>query len=312
MRKATCVRLLAGLALMAVPMTAPVAAQQQDFSKVEIKVIPAAGNIYMLQGAGGNIGVSAGSDGILIVDDQYAPLAERIRTALKGINSGKLKFVLNTHLHGDHTGGNATFGPEAPIIAQENVRKRLMTEQHVMGTVVPPSPAEALPVITFAESVSVHFNGEEIKVIHYPHGHTDGDSVIFFTKSNVVHMGDDFFNTRFPFVDLESGGSVQGMTAGVAKVLAQIPADAKVIPGHGDLSNVAGLKAYHHMLVETTAIVQKQIKAKKTLAQIQTAGLPEQWKEWGSGFIKTDVWIETIYNSLTKKMPAEPASTTHH
>ncbi len=308
MMKATCVRLLAGLALMAAPMTA----QQQDFSKVEIKVIPAAGNVYMLQGAGGNIGVSAGSDGILIVDDQYAPLAEKIRAALKSINSGKLKFVLNTHWHGDHTGNNATFGPEAPIIAQENVRKRLAAEQHVMGETVPPSPAEALPVITFQDSVSVHFNGEEIKVIHYPHGHTDGDSVIFFTKSNVVHMGDDFFNTRFPFVDLESGGSVQGMTAGVAKVLAQIPADAKVIPGHGDLTNVAGLKAYHHMLTETTAIVQKRITAKKTLAQIKTAGLPDQWKEWGSGFIKTDVWIETIYNSLTKKMPGEPASTTHH
>jgi glyoxylase-like metal-dependent hydrolase (beta-lactamase superfamily II) len=284
----------------------------QDFSKVEIKTIKVAGNIYMLQGAGGNIGVSAGSDGILIVDDQYAPLAEKIRSALKSINSGKLKFVLNTHWHGDHTGGNATFGPEAPVIAQENVRKRLAAEQHVMGETGPPSPAEALPVITFQDSVSVHFNGEEIKVIHYPHGHTDGDSVIFFTKSNVVHMGDDFFNTRFPFVDLESGGSVQGMTAGVAKVLAQIPADAKVIPGHGDLTNVAGLKAYHHMLTETTAIVQKQITAKKTLAQIKTAGLPDQWKEWGSGFIKTDFWIETIYNSLTKKMPGEPASTKHH
>jgi cyclase len=318
MMRATCVWLLAGLALAMILVTAPVAAQQQDFSKVEIKVVPVAGNIYMLMGAGGNIGVSAGSDGILIVDDQYAPLAERIRTALKSINSGqsgqsgKLKFVLNTHWHGDHTGNNATFGPEAPIIAQENVRKRLASEQHVMGDTVAPSPAEALPVITFQDSVSVHFNGEEIKVIHYPHGHTDGDSVIFFTRSNVVHMGDDFFNTRFPFVDLESGGSVQGMTAGAAKVLAQIPADAKVIPGHGDLSNVAGLKAYHRMLVETTAIVQKQIKAKKTLAQIQAAGLPAEWKEWGSGFIKTDVWIETIYNSLTRKMPAEPASTKHH
>lgn len=305
MMKATCVRLLAGLALVAVP----VAAQQQDFSKVEIKVVPVAGNIYMLMGAGGNIGVSAGSDGILIVDDQYAPLAERIRAALKGINSGgKLKFVLNTHWHGDHTGGNATFGPEAPIIAQENVRKRLST----FGEKIHPSPAEALPVITFQDSVSVHFNGEELKVIHYPHGHTDGDSVIFFTRSNVVHMGDDFFRDRFPFVDLESGGSVQGMTAGVAKVLAQIPADAKVIPGHGALSTVEDLKTYHRMLTETTAIVQQGIKAKKTLAQLKAAGLPEQWKEWGSGFIKTDVWIETIYNSLTKKMPAEPASTTHH
>ncbi|PYQ62696.1 MAG: MBL fold metallo-hydrolase [Acidobacteria bacterium] len=313
MKRSTCVRLLAGLALVAVvPLTAPAMAQQQDFSKVEIKVVPAAGNIYMLQGAGGNIGVSAGSDGILIVDDQFAPLAEKIRAALKGINQGKLKFVLNTHWHGDHTGGNATFGAEAPIIAQENVRKRLMTPQHIRGENIPPSPAEALPVVTFQESVTVYFNGEEIRVIHYPHGHTDGDSVIFFTKSNVVHMGDDFFAGRFPFVDLESGGSVQGVTAGVEKVLAQIPADAKVIPGHGPLSTVADLKAYHHMLIETTAIVQKQIKAKKTLAQIQADGLAAEWKDWGSGFIDTKTWIETIYNSLTQKMPDHPADTTHH
>ena len=308
MKRATCVRLLAGLALTALP----VAAQQQDFSKVEIKVVPAAGNIYMLEGSGGNIGVSAGNDGILIVDDQYAPLAEKIRAALKGINQGKLKFVLNTHWHGDHTGGNATFGPEAPIIAQENVRKRLMTAQHIRGNDIAPSPAEALPVITFQDSVSVHFNGEEIRVIHYPHGHTDGDSVIFFTKSNVVHMGDDFFAGRFPFVDLESGGSVQGMTAGVEKVLAQIPADAKVIPGHGPLSDVNGLKAYHRMLVETAAVVQKQIKARKTLEQIQAQGLPAEWKEWGSGFIDTKTWIETLYNSLTQKMPDHPVNTTHH
>jgi glyoxylase-like metal-dependent hydrolase (beta-lactamase superfamily II) len=310
MKRATCVRLLAGLVLAALPML-PAGAQQQDFSKVEIKVHPAAGNVYMLEGAGGNIGVSAGSDGILIVDDQYAPLAEKIREAIKGIHQGKLKFILNTHWHGDHTGGNATFGPEAPIIAQENVRKRLSTAQRVMGNDVPPSPAEALPVITFQDSVSVHFNGEEIRVIHYPHGHTDGDSVIFFTRSNVVHMGDDFFNNRFPFVDLDSGGSVQGMTAGVAKVLAQIPADAKVIPGHGALSDVAGLKAYHRMLVETTGIVQKGMKAGKTLAQLKAAGLPAEWKEWGSGFIKTDTWIETIYNSLSKKTD-HPADKTHH
>jgi glyoxylase-like metal-dependent hydrolase (beta-lactamase superfamily II) len=299
-----------GLALALAAL--PVAAQQQDFSKVEIKVVPAAGNIYMLQGAGGNIGVSAGSDGILIVDDQYAPLAEKIRAALKGINPGKLKFVLNTHFHGDHTGSNATFGPEAPIIAQENVRKRLSQEVTIRGNKVPPSPPEALPVITFEDAVSVHFNGEEIRAIHYPHGHTDGDSVIFFTKSNVVHMGDDFFAGRFPFVDLENGGSVQGMTEGVAKVLAQIPADAKVIPGHGPLSTVDDLKAYHRMLVETAAIVQKGIAARKTLEQLQATGLPEQWKEWGSGFIDTKTWIETLYNSLTKKKPDHPVNTTHH
>ena len=308
----TTLRVGPALAFAALMAAAPVAAQQQDFSKVEIKVVPAAGNIYMLQGAGGNIGVSAGSDGILIVDDQYAPLAEKIRAALKGINSGKLKLVLNTHWHGDHTGNNVTFGPEATIIAQENVRKRLSTPQHVRGNDIPASPAEALPVVTFQDSVSVHFNGEEIKVIHYPHGHTDGDSVIFFTRSNVVHMGDDFFAARFPFVDMESGGTVQGMTAGVAKVLAQIPADAKVIPGHGPLSTVADLKAYHHMLTETTAIIQKRIKAGKTLAQIQAEGLPAEWKEWGSGFIDTKTWIETVYNSLTQKAPDHPVKTTHH
>jgi cyclase len=308
MKRATCVRLLAGLALTALPL----AAQQQDFSKVEIKVFPAAGNIYMLEGAGGNIGVSAGSDGILIVDDQYAPLAEKIRAALKGINQGPLKFVLNTHFHGDHTGGNPTFGAEAPVIAQENVRKRLAAGSVIRGNRTEPMVGPGLPVITFQDSVSVHFNGEEIRVIHYPHGHTDGDSVIFFTKSNVVHMGDDFFAGRFPFVDLESGGSVQGMTAGVEKVLAQIPADAKVIPGHGPLSTVNDLKAYRHMLVATTAIVQKQIKAKKTLAQIQAQGLPPEWKEWGSGFIDTKTWIETIYNSLTQTMPDHPVSTKHH
>jgi len=307
MSRARWFGLAAGLALAASPALA-----QQDFSKVEMKVVPVSGNIYMLQGAGGNIGVSAGPDGILIVDDQYAPLADKIRAALKGINPGKLKFVLNTHYHGDHTGGNPTFGPEAPIIAQENVRKRLESGTTVRGEKVEPMTATGLPVITFEDAVSVHFNGEEIKAIHYPHGHTDGDSIIFFTKSNVVHMGDDFFVGRFPFVDLDNGGSVQGLTENVAKVLEKIPADAKVIPGHGGLSNVEGLRAFHRMLAETTDIVQKQIKAGKTLEQIQAAGLPEQWKDWGSGFIKTDFWIATVYESLTNTKPKTGEDKTHH
>ena len=192
----------------------PALAQDRDFSKVEIKATKVAGNVYMLEGAGGNIGVSVGSDGLLIVDDQFAPLADKIHAALRGLSPASLKFVLNTHWHGDHTGGNAAFSAEAPIIAQENVRKRMATDQVVFGDKVPASPKEALPVITFDDKVSVHFNGEEIKAIHFPAGHTDGDSVIFFTGSNVVHMGDDFFAGRFPFVDIGSGGSVQGMTAG--------------------------------------------------------------------------------------------------
>ena len=289
----------------------PAAAQQQDFSKVEMKVVPAAGNVYMLQGAGGNIGVSAGSDGILIVDDQYAPLAEKIRAALKGINPGKLKYVLNTHYHGDHTGSNAAFGPEASIIAHENVRKRLASGTTVRGNEVPPSPPEALPVITFADAVSVHFNGEEIKAIHFPHGHTDGDSVIFFTKANVVHMGDDFFVGRFPFVDLENGGSVQGLIENVAKVLAEIPADAKVIPGHGSLSTVEDLKTYHRMLVDTSDVVRKGMAAGKTLEQLQADGLPEQFKDWGAGFINANNWIATIHGSLVAAKK-NPGSGTHH
>ena len=279
------------------------AASAQDFSKVEIKATKVAGNIYMLEGAGGNIGVSVGPDGILIVDDQFAPLADKIKAALKTLGEGKLKFVLNTHWHGDHTGGNAVFSPDAPIIAHDNVRKRLSTEQksEFFKRTTPASPKEALPVITFDQSLSVHFNGEEIKVIHFPQGHTDGDSVIFFTNSNVVHMGDDFFSGRFPFVDLESGGTVQGLAKNVGDIIARLPADVKLIPGHGPLSTLDDLKRYHRMLTETTAIVQKKMATGKTVDQLKAEGLPDEWKEWGSGFIKTDVWVETIYRSLSKK-----------
>jgi len=191
-------------------------AQDPDPAKVEMKVDKVSGNVYMITGAGGNIGVSVGTDGVVVVDDEFASLVPKIQAALKGITDQPVRFILNTHWHGDHTGGNEVFGSEAPIIAQTNVRKRLSTEQHVLGNTVPPSPAKALPVVTFDESLSVHFNGEEIKAVHYPHGHTDGDAIIFFTGSNVVHMGDDFFAGFFPFVDLDSGGSVQGLAENVA------------------------------------------------------------------------------------------------
>jgi glyoxylase-like metal-dependent hydrolase (beta-lactamase superfamily II) len=171
------------------------AAAQQEMSDVEITATRVADNVYMLQGRGGNIGVSVGSDGVLLVDDQYAPLADKIRAALSEIVGGavELEFVLNTHWHGDHVGGNAEFGAEAPVIAHANVRERMSTRQETSFGVVEPSAPEALPVLTFGDSVSIHFNGEEIRAIHYPHGHTDGDAVIFFTGSNVVHMGDVHF-----------------------------------------------------------------------------------------------------------------------
>ena len=278
-----------------------IALAQQDFSRVEVKAQKVNGNIHMLEGAGGNIGVSVGADGILIVDDQFAPLAEKIKAALKTLGDGKLKFVLNTHWHGDHTGGNAVFGPEAPIIAHDNVRKRLATEQksEFFKSTTPAAPKEALPVITFGHSVSVHFNGEEIRAIHFPHGHTDGDSVIFFTSSNVVHMGDNFFAGKFPFVDLESGGSVEGLGKNIGEVISKLPADVKIIPGHGQISTLPDLKRYHQMLLETTDIVRKKMAAGKTLEQIKAEGLPEEWKDWGTGFIKTDVWLETIHRSVS-------------
>jgi cyclase len=275
-------------------------AQGQDFSKVQIKATKVAGNVWMLEGAGGNIGVSVGSDGLLIVDDQYAPLADKIKAALKELGQGKLKFVINTHWHGDHTGGNASFSVDSTIIAHANVRKRLGSENvNRAGQKVPPAPKEALPLITFDESLSVHFNGEEIKAVHYPNGHTDGDGVIFFTQSNVVHMGDDFFAGRFPFVDLNSGGNVEGLIRNIGDVLAKLPAGVKIIPGHGPISTIDDLKAYHQMLIETVDVVRKQVQARKSLDEIKAAGLPAKYDDWGKGFINTPTWIEIIYRSLS-------------
>lgn len=287
-------------------------AQQRDFSKVEIKVTPVAGKVYMLEGAGGNIGASVGEDGILLVDDQFEPLAPKIRAAVQGVaggsGGGKIKFVINTHWHGDHTGGNKVFGLEAPIIAQTNVRRRLSTEQSVRGEKVPASPKQALPVITFDQAVSVHWNGEEIKVVHFPHGHTDGDSVVFFTASNVVHMGDDFFAGQFPFVDLGTGGSVRGLIDDVAKALTLIPADAKVIPGHGPLSTRADLERYHAMLVASTDVVRRRMQAGESLEKIQAEGLPAELAPWGKGFVDTKTWILTIHDSLARDAaPGAPA-----
>jgi cyclase len=273
--------------------------QTQD---VTVKTQKISGAVSMLQGRGGNVGASIGADGILIVDDDFAQVAPKIAEALKTLGgTDKPRFVLNTHWHGDHTGGNAFFGKDSLIVAHANVRKRMSVESVVRGNKVPPAPAVALPILTFEQTVSIHFNGEEIRVVHFPVGHTDGDSIIFFTKSNVVHMGDHFFKERFPFVDLDSGGSVQGFMKNIADAIRQIPADAKIIPGHGSLATLDDLKTYQQMLVETVDAVQKGIAAGKTLEGLKKDGLPEKYQSWGTGFIKTDAWIETIYKSLSAK-----------
>lgn len=277
------------------------AAQSQDFDKVEIKVHQVSGSVYMLEGAGGNIGVSVGEDGIVIVDDEFAPLAPKIKTALKGISDKPVRFVLNTHWHGDHVGGNAQFGADAPIIAQENVRERMQNGSNAAGRTIPPAPKEALPIITFNDRATVHLNGEDIRAMHFPAGHTDGDSIIYFTKSKVVHMGDDFVRYGFPFVDLESGGSVEGMIAAVDKIIATFPPDTKVIPGHGQLSTVADMKPYVEMLRQTLAKVQAEIKQGKTLDQLKQEKVLAGYEKWNGDFVNSDKWVETLYHDLTDK-----------
>ena len=292
-----------GVWLGVLVLSASLGLAQQDFSGVEVSATPVNGTVHMLRAnpAAGNIGVSVGADGLLIVDDQFAPLADKIRAALTGLADGPLRFILNTHWHGDHTGGNATFGQRAPIIAHTNVRKRLMTEQNIGGRAIPAAPPAAWPVVTFDESVSIHFNGEEIRVVHFPRGHTDGDSVVFFTGSNVVHMGDHFFAGGFPFVDLDSGGDVEQFTANIATVLDQLADDVQVIPGHGPLSSKDELRAYHRMLVETTDIVRQRIAAEQNLEQITQAGFPDEWKDWQAGMVSAERWIAIIHRSLTRQ-----------
>lgn len=269
-------------------------AQSRNFDNVEIKTHPVSGNIHMLEGQGGNIGVSAGPDGVLIIDSQFAPLSPKIEAAIEKLGKGKPKFLLNTHWHGDHTGGNANFGRYADIIAHAKVRQRLAGGDR-------PTSKPGLPVITFDDRLSVHFNGEEIRMVHVPPGHTDGDSIIFFTGSKVVHMGDQFFNGRFPYIDLGSGGDVEGYVKNVGNMISQIPADAKIIPGHGPLATLADLKTFHAALEETVGLVRSGIAAGKTLEQIKAGGVPAKYKEWGSGFMSTSRYLEIVYNSLTKK-----------
>tara|TARA_R110002072_G_scaffold89232_4_gene199874 strand:- start:928 stop:1788 length:861 start_codon:yes stop_codon:yes gene_type:complete len=267
-------------------------AAEDRWAKIQIKIIPVTDNIFMLEGAGGNIGVSNGDDGMLMIDDQFEPLAGKIKTALKTISAEAPTFLLNTHYHGDHTGGNAKFGSDSIIMAHHNVRIRLINED-TEGNY----PAEALPVITYAENASIHFNGDEIHLIHTPSGHTDGDSMIHFKGSNVVHMGDNFFKDKFPFVDIGAGGSVKGLIAAVEKMLPLMDADTKIIPGHGSLANKADLERYLDMLNETSSAMKRWIADGKTEQRILDDGFEQKWDSWGTGFINEERWIKTLYAS---------------
>ncbi|MGA8012470.1 MAG: MBL fold metallo-hydrolase [Candidatus Acidiferrales bacterium] len=292
-------------ALLLLPSLA-LAQQPPDFSKVEIKATKVSGNIYMLQGAGGNIAASLGDDGVLIVDTEYSPLADKIQAALKGIGitDKPVRFVIDTHYHGDHADGNAAWGARgATIIANENLRKRLENGSaggngSGLKFQSPAQPKAALPIITFDDHITLHLNGEEIRVMHFPAAHTDGDAVIYFSKNNVVHMGDEFIRYGFPFVDVNAGGSVQGMIAACEKVAATLPADVKVIPGHGDVASMDDIREYTKMMKDTLAVVQGAMTKHESLDQMKSEKILTPWQKYSGTFVSTDAWIETIYNSL--------------
>lgn len=272
---------------------------QGDEPEPAVSVTPLKGPLYMLQGRGGNVVASVGKDGVLIIDDDYPEYASSYEQALLGLGMKSVapRFVLNTHWHGDHTGSNGYWGKRgAVIIAHDNVLQRMSTRQEVkaIGLVAEPSPRAALPVVTFEQSLALHFNGDDIEVQHYPGGHTDGDSIVFFARENVVHMGDHFFNGAFPFVDLSTGGNVQKYAANVKVVLARIDDDTIVVPGHGPLASRADLAGFHSMIVETSKLVKSRLAEGMSVKDITSQGLGEKWVSWGQGFINEAAWISFI------------------
>jgi glyoxylase-like metal-dependent hydrolase (beta-lactamase superfamily II) len=292
-------------ALCAALVAAPSALAAQNFDTVQVRATKAGDGVYMLQGAGGNIGVSAGADGVVLVDDQYAPLTDKIKAAIATINSGPIRFLINTHWHFDHTGGNENLGKSGVVIvAHENVRRRMSAEQFVTSFAqpIPASPAGALPVVTFTDAVTFYYNGDSISAFHVAPAHTDGDVIVWFRHANVVHMGDTFFNGRYPLVDLASGGAVGGMIAAADRVLAIADADTKIIPGHGPLGDRVALQAYRAMLVTVRDRIRQAVAAGRTLAQVQAAKPTAEFDAvWGNGRITPTLFVEILYQDLSRR-----------
>ena len=297
-----------GIAILLV--SAAALAQQEDLSKVEVKATHVAGSVYMLQGSGGNIAASVGDDGIVLVDAEFAPLVPKIKAALAKISKKPVRFLIDTHWHFDHVGGNAGMADTAAILAHENVRKRMQAgaDMPAIGIKIEPAQRRALPILTFQEEVTIWLNGEPVKALHARPGHTDGDTVVFFTRSKVVHLGDDFVTYGFPFVDLDSGGSVRGMVAALDDLIPQIPPDAKIIPGHGPVSTLADVKKFRNTLDEIVALVARNLKEGKTVEQMQKDNLLAPYAAWQRGFLKPEEFLATVVKDLQSGPAGNTAS----
>lgn len=283
-------------------LSGSVSAQRRD---VQIRAEKITDSVYILYGSGGNIGLCIGEDGAFMIDDQFAPLTGKILAAVAEITDAKVEFLINTHWHGDHVGGNENFAGEGTIIvAHENVRARMSTEQFstTFDSTTPPSPEGALPVITFTESMTFHYNGDDIHIFHVDPAHTDGDSIIHFRNNNVFHMGDTFFNGMYPYIDVDAGGTIDGVIGAADAVLERANGDSKIIPGHGPLCGVEDLKTYQAMLIEVRAEVMKLIEAGKGKEEVIEAKPTAKYDEaWGGGFMKPDVFTGLVYEGLTRE-----------
>jgi len=281
------------------------ASAQPDLSQVEIKVVPVATGVYMLEGAGGNIGLSVGKDDAFMIDDQYAPLTPKIKAAVTTVTPKPVRFVVNTHWHGDHTGGNeAMAGSGAIIFAHENVRRRMSKEQFLeaFNWRTPPSPPAALPVITFSDTITFYMNDDTLHTFHVRNAHTDGDAIVVFRKANVVHMGDTFVNGFYPFIDVSTDGSLIGLIAAANQVLAMTNVSTRVIPGHGPLATRADLVRYRDMLTTVRQSVERLVAQRRTLQQVIAAKpLADLDAQWGKGFLKPEQFLTLVYTSLSQR-----------
>ena len=273
---------------------------QEDWDAVEIQVVSVAEGVHVLVGRGGNIGVSVGEDGTILVDDQFAPLTEKIVAAVRTITPDPVRFLINTHFHGDHTGGNENFGKRGSIIAaHDNVRQRMSSEQVrevLRQDTTPASPPDALPKITFADEVTFHWNGDTIRVFHVETAHTDGDSIIYFTNADVFHMGDTFFNGRYPFIDVDFGGNVNGVIAAADRVLSMTQPTTKILPGHGEIATPGDLRRYRDMLSDVRDRVQALIAEGKSIDEVVAA---KPAAEYDAQFGEDERFVRSVFYSLT-------------